>query len=114
LPPPSPGDLSTDCWWVAVISFGEGWHNAHHAFPYSARHGLEWYQWDPTWYLICALEALGLVWDVQVPSDKVKASKRLKQQHKVAVKAAGAGAAAPVAGAANKKGKATVVRAKKA
>jgi fatty-acid desaturase len=60
------GDLSTNCWWVAAVSFGEGWHNSHHAFPYSARHGLEWWELDPTWYLICILKALGLVWDVQV------------------------------------------------
>ncbi len=37
-------------------------------FPYSARHGLEWWELDPTWYLICILKALGLVWDVQVSS----------------------------------------------
>jgi stearoyl-CoA desaturase (delta-9 desaturase) len=64
---PTPaGDLSTNCWWVAAVSFGEGWHNSHHAFPYSARHGLEWWELDPTWYLICILKAVGLVWDVQV------------------------------------------------
>jgi fatty-acid desaturase len=60
------GDLSTNCWWVAAVSFGEGWHNSHHAFPYSARHGLEWWELDPTWYLICVLKAMGIVWDVQV------------------------------------------------
>ena len=95
-----------------MISFGEGWHNAHHAFPYSARHGLEWYQWDPTWYLICTLEYLGIVWDVEVPSEKVKASKKLKKDLKVA--AAAAAAAATAASAGGKKGKAAVVRAKKA
>lgn len=52
------------------MSFGEGWHNAHHAFPYSARHGLEWWEIDPTWYLICILKALGLVWDVQVGEEQ--------------------------------------------
>lgn len=35
-------------------------------FPYSARHGLEWWELDPTWYLICILKFLGIVWDVQV------------------------------------------------
>jgi fatty-acid desaturase len=64
------GDLSTNCWWVAAVSFGEGWHNSHHAFPYSARHGLEWWELDPTWYLICALKAVGLVWDVQVHASR--------------------------------------------
>eukprot|EP00879_Flechtneria_rotunda_P022364 GHRR01023598.1.p1 GENE.GHRR01023598.1~~GHRR01023598.1.p1 ORF type:complete len:117 (+),score=34.19 GHRR01023598.1:790-1140(+) len=70
------GDLSTNCWWVALISFGEGWHNAHHAFPYSARHGLDWWELDATWYLICVLQFLGIVWDVQVPSEKVREAKR--------------------------------------
>jgi hypothetical protein len=53
-------------------------HNSHHAFPQSARHGLEWYEIDLTWYVICALKALGIVWDVHVPSEKAKALKRLK------------------------------------
>ncbi|KIY98704.1 stearoyl-CoA desaturase (delta-9desaturase) [Monoraphidium neglectum] len=79
------GDLSTNCWWVALLAFGEGWHNAHHAFPYSARHGLEWYEFDATWILICAMKALGLVWDVQLPSEKAKALKRRKEQPPAAV-----------------------------
>jgi stearoyl-CoA desaturase (delta-9 desaturase) len=37
-------DLSRNCWWVAILSFGEGWHNNHHAFPHSARHGLRWFE----------------------------------------------------------------------
>ncbi|KAI8471264.1 MAG: MGDG specific palmitate delta-7 desaturase [Monoraphidium minutum] len=70
------GDLSTNNWWVALLAFGDGWHNAHHAFPYSARMGLEWWQFDPTWYLILALKAVGLAWDLQVPSERAKALKR--------------------------------------
>jgi hypothetical protein len=50
-------------------------HNSHHAFPQSARHGLEWWEIDLTWYVICALQAVGLVWDVHVPSEKAKALK---------------------------------------
>nr|UDV78656.1 fatty acid desaturase 5.2 [Perilla frutescens] len=42
------GDLSRNNWWVAMLAFGEGWHNNHHAFEYSARHGLEWWQIDMT------------------------------------------------------------------
>ncbi|KAF4387753.1 hypothetical protein G4B88_004080, partial [Cannabis sativa] len=45
------GDLSRNNWWVALLAFGEGWHNNHHAFEYSARHGLEWWQIDTTWQL---------------------------------------------------------------
>ena len=40
------GDRSSNCWWVALISYGEGWHNNHHAFPRSARHGLYWWEVD--------------------------------------------------------------------
>lgn len=86
-PPPSPGDLSTNCWWVALLAFGEGWHNAHHAFPYSARHGLEWWEFDATWILICVLKAMGIVWDVQVPSERTRALKRAKAEQVVTVTA---------------------------
>src|ERR1044072_8087380 len=40
-------DDSTNNWWVALLTFGEGWHNNHHAHPVSARHGLAWYEPDP-------------------------------------------------------------------
>ncbi len=53
-------DLSRNCWWVAILSFGEGWHNNHHAHPHSARHGLRWFEFDITWQHIRALRALGL------------------------------------------------------
>ena len=38
------GDLSKNNWWVGILAFGEGWHNNHHAFEFSARHGFEWWQ----------------------------------------------------------------------
>ena len=57
-------DDSTNSWWVALLTFGEGWHNNHHAFPRSAFHGLRWWQIDISAYLIRALEAVGLVWNV--------------------------------------------------
>ncbi len=53
-------DGSTNNWWVALLSFGEGWHNNHHAHPVSARHGLAWYEVDFNWYAISALRKLGL------------------------------------------------------
>jgi len=59
-------DDSRNVWWVALLTFGEGWHNNHHAHPTSARHGLAWYEFDITWLELKALEALGLVWDVRV------------------------------------------------
>jgi fatty-acid desaturase len=57
-------DLSTNSWWVALLSFGEGWHNNHHAHPTSARHGLAWYEVDMNWYGIWTLQKLGLARDV--------------------------------------------------
>ena len=61
-------DRSTNCWWVALLGWGEGWHNNHHAFPFSARHGLRWYEFDATWLMIRVLHALRLASDVKVPT----------------------------------------------
>ncbi|XP_055827946.1 palmitoyl-monogalactosyldiacylglycerol delta-7 desaturase, chloroplastic-like [Solanum dulcamara] len=66
------GDLSRNNWWVALLAFGEGWHNNHHAFEYSARHGLEWWQLDMTWYVVRFLQAIGLATDVKLPTDTHK------------------------------------------
>lgn len=66
------GDLSRNNWWVALLAFGEGWHNNHHAFEYSARHGLEWWQIDMTWYVVRLLQATGLATDVKLPSESQK------------------------------------------
>ena len=54
------GDDSRNSWWVALLTFGEGWHNNHHAHPTSARHGLRWYEIDFNWWGIRALQFLGL------------------------------------------------------
>jgi stearoyl-CoA desaturase (delta-9 desaturase) len=61
------GDRSTNCWWVALLTYGEGWHNNHHAFQYSARHGLRWWEIDMTWMTIRLLEFLGLATKVKLP-----------------------------------------------
>src|ERR1044071_2038914 len=53
-------DDSRNSWWVALLTFGEGWHNNHHAHPTSARHGLRWYEIDLNWFGIRALQFLGL------------------------------------------------------
>ncbi|PYS51635.1 MAG: acyl-CoA desaturase [Acidobacteria bacterium] len=53
-------DDSTNSWWVALLTFGEGWHNNHHAHPTSARHGLAWYEIDINWWGIRLLQLLGL------------------------------------------------------
>ena len=51
-----------------VIGLGEGWHNNHHAFPTSARHGLRWWEFDASYLIIRAMELCGLAWRVKVPS----------------------------------------------
>ncbi len=65
-------DNSRNCWWVALLTFGEGWHNNHHAFQYSARHGLEWWEIDITWMIIRSLQILGLVKNVKLPPTEAK------------------------------------------
>jgi len=57
-------DQSRNEWVVGLLAFGEGWHNNHHAFPRSAFHGLHWWQFDLSGYLIWTLERLKLVQDV--------------------------------------------------
>ena len=59
-------DDSRNNWWVALMTFGEGWHNNHHAHPTSARHGLAWYEFDISWISLKMLSAMGLVKQVQV------------------------------------------------
>jgi stearoyl-CoA desaturase (delta-9 desaturase) len=62
-------DESRNNFWIAIPTWGESWHNNHHAFPYSAYHGLRWWQIDPSAYVIRLLKLLGLAWDVKVPPE---------------------------------------------
>ncbi|GKF40876.1 palmitoyl-monogalactosyldiacylglycerol delta-7 desaturase, chloroplastic-like protein [Tanacetum coccineum] len=75
------GKSSLEHWLVALLGFGEGWHNNHHAFEYSARHGLEWWQIDICWYLIRLLEAVGLATNVKLPSEGHKHKKSFASDH---------------------------------
>jgi sn-1 stearoyl-lipid 9-desaturase len=59
-------DNSTNCWWVAITTYGEGWHNNHHAYQYSARHGMKWWEIDITWMTIQVLQLLGLATKVKL------------------------------------------------
>ncbi len=61
-------DLSRNNAVCGVLALGEGWHNNHHAFPTSARHGLRWWQLDVSYYVIRALAIVGLVWNVRLPA----------------------------------------------
>jgi fatty-acid desaturase len=57
-------DESRNLWWVAVLAYGEGWHNNHHAHPRLARAGHRWWEVDPTWWAIKGLRAIGQATDV--------------------------------------------------
>lgn len=60
-------DDSTNLWWVALLTYGEGWHNNHHAYQTSARHGLRWWEVDMTYMAIRFMETLGLAYAVKKP-----------------------------------------------
>jgi stearoyl-CoA desaturase (delta-9 desaturase) len=59
-------DDSRNSWWVALLTFGEGWHNNHHAHPTSARHGLAWYEFDISWITLTVMKAFGIAKQVRV------------------------------------------------
>ena len=60
-------DTSTNLWWVALLTYGEGWHNNHHGFPVSARHGLRWWEFDMTYYAIRLMQLVGVAHSVKLP-----------------------------------------------
>jgi stearoyl-CoA desaturase (delta-9 desaturase) len=63
-------DHSRNNWLLALITFGEGWHNNHHYFPGAARQGFRWWEFDLTYYGLRLLAMLGLVWDLKpVPAE---------------------------------------------
>jgi stearoyl-CoA desaturase (delta-9 desaturase) len=69
-------DDSRNSWWVALLTFGEGWHNNHHAHPTSARHGLAWYEIDHSWILINILKFFGIAKSIKVASIRSEAAAR--------------------------------------
>lgn len=71
--PYASGDQSRNNPIFGVLAMGEGWHNAHHAFPTSARHGLKWWQVDVSYYVIWVLQKCRLAWAVRIPSKEALA-----------------------------------------
>jgi stearoyl-CoA desaturase (Delta-9 desaturase) len=69
-------DDSRNNWWVALMTFGEGWHNNHHAHPTSARHGLAWYEFDPSWLQLRLMKFLGIATAIKVAKLPEEAAKR--------------------------------------
>ena len=67
-------DDSRNNFWLALITFGEGWHNNHHHYAGSARQGFRWWEVDLSFYALKALEACGLIWNLKpVPTHKLHA-----------------------------------------
>lgn len=70
-------DQSRNSLWLALITFGEGWHNNHHFYPVSARQGFFWWEVDLSYYLLRAMAAVGLIWDLRPVPDHVRAGQRV-------------------------------------
>lgn len=70
------GDDSRNNWWLALLTFGEGWHNNHHYYMASVRQGFHWWEVDITFYLLKLLSWCGLVWDLKQPPAHVRAGQR--------------------------------------
>jgi fatty-acid desaturase len=74
-------DDSRNNWLVAIIAYGEGWHNNHHAYPRMAKHGHKWWEFDITWMAILLLKRLGLVWDVVDYRTAAEKAQRVGVEH---------------------------------
>ena len=73
-------DDSRNNWWVAALSFGEGWHNNHHAFQRSAAHGLRWWEVDLTYMTIRVLARLGLATKIVLPEAEIPKSAFIRKR----------------------------------
>ncbi|MBL7685336.1 MAG: acyl-CoA desaturase, partial [Deltaproteobacteria bacterium] len=72
-------DTSRNNFWLALLTFGEGWHNNHHEYPATPRQGFYWWEIDLTYYLLKVLEKLGIIWDLKpVPSWVYQKAKNVK------------------------------------
>ena len=70
-------DDSRNSFIIAQLTFGEGWHNNHHANPVSVRHGLKWYELDHSWILVNILKFAGLTWDLKVAKAEVEVAEEV-------------------------------------
>ncbi len=67
-----------DCWWLALLTNGEGYHNFHHAFGSDYRNGVRWYHWDPSKWVIGTLERLGLATNLKRTPDAIILKARME------------------------------------
>jgi len=70
-------DSSRNSWWLALLTFGEGWHNNHHHFPGSARQGFYWWEIDLTYYGLRLLATFGLIWDLKAVPAAIRDARRI-------------------------------------
>lgn len=71
-------DHSRNNWWVALLTFGEGWHNNHHHYPSAARQGFKWWELDISYLTLKVLSWVGIVWDLRQPTPRALAAKLAK------------------------------------
>ncbi len=71
-------DQSRNNVFTALFAAGEGWHNNHHRYQRAARNGFYWWEFDPTWYVIRAMAAVGLAWNVQSVPERIYREARLR------------------------------------
>ena len=76
LRPYKTSDESRNNFLFGALAFGEGWHNTHHAFPTSARHGLRWWQIDVSYWVIRSMNVLGLAWNLKLPTAEAQEKAR--------------------------------------
>jgi len=86
-------DHSTNLWWVALLTYGEGWHNNHHAFQTSARHGIRWWEIDMTYWMIRLMSFFRLTYNIKLPKTITPAGRNAVRKRRAKRRAALAGAA---------------------
>jgi stearoyl-CoA desaturase (Delta-9 desaturase) len=74
-------DQSRNNWVLALLTFGEGWHNNHHHFPGSVRQGFYWWEVDLTYYVLRTFAALGLIWDLKSVPARIRDARREARQY---------------------------------
>ncbi|MEY3830426.1 MAG: hypothetical protein RIS40_231 [Pseudomonadota bacterium] len=74
-------DTSRNNFIIAILTFGEGWHNNHHHYPGSARQGFYWWEIDLTYYVLKFLAMIRVIWDVRTVSDNIRESKKIEHLH---------------------------------
>jgi stearoyl-CoA desaturase (delta-9 desaturase) len=90
-------DESRNNAFTAFFAVGEGWHNNHHRYQRAARNGFYWWEFDPTWYVIRAMAAVGLVWDIQAVPERIYAEARANRARRSAGLPGGDQDRAPIA-----------------